>query len=233
MNSQNALLQKAQARGLPKSVICDRARYKPRSDVTSPNNYIPANTLDRAPLARKCVARIWLENRDAGTGILLEGDWLLTCHHVLPTLEKAKGALAQFGYEQLSDGFFSPMLQYKFDPDAGYHFSTADKDDWAVVKLKGGPNKAIGFFPLDEEAAPAKGAHVTIIQHPNADPKQVADGPIIEVVDSPARRVRYVVAVEGGSSGSPVFDTRWRVGLASGPTSPALETIKLPRASGS
>jgi hypothetical protein len=180
--------------------------------LSGAGGFNPASDLDRVPLARRCVVRIWHDN-DAGSGLLLPGNWLLTNNHVLPTAEKAKDAIAQFNYERQPSGHFSDLRQHKFDPDAGFY--TDEGDDWTVVKLKGDPNAEFGFVAL-EQVTPELGGIVHIIQHPDAGPKQVADGPILEIADS-LRRIRYRANTMAGSSGSPVFNNRWQVvGLHNG-----------------
>lgn len=177
--------------------------------LSSAGSFNAASSIDRAPLAKKCVARVW-HDEGPGSGVLLPDNWFLTNNHVLPTKEKATAAVAQFDYERQADGKFSPMKQYHFDPDAGFHTSRAtDGDDWTVVKLKGDANVEFGAITL-EVVAPQLNEVVSIIQHPDANPKQVAQGSIIEVVDSP-RRIRYRVDTHPGSSGSPVFNGLWQI----------------------
>jgi hypothetical protein len=78
-----------------------------------------------------------------------------------------------------------------------------------MVKLKGDPNAEFGFVVL-ERVEPQLGGTVHIVQHPDAGPKQVNDGPILEFAGS-GRRIRYRADTLPGSSGSPVFNNRWQV----------------------
>ncbi|MEO8496474.1 MAG: AAA-like domain-containing protein [Planctomycetota bacterium] len=178
--------------------------------VSGAGDFTAARYVDLGPRASRCVARVWHDDGPA-SGVLLPGNWFLTNHHVLPTKETAKAAVIQFNYERLSDGKFAPTKDFHFDPDAGFHTSpVSDGDDWTVVKLKGDANAELGFVAL-AEATPILNEIVSIIQHPDAGPKQVAQGAIIEVLDAPRRRIRYRVNTLPGSSGSPVFNAHWQV----------------------
>lgn len=178
--------------------------------VAGAGNFTAASDIDRGPIVKKCVARVWHDS-GPGTGLLLPDNWFLTNHHVLPTIEKAKEAVAQFNYERQADGMFAQMKQFPFNPDAGFYTSPVnDGDDWTVVKLKGDANAEFGAVHL-EEIAPGMNESVSIIQHPDAGPRQVAEGPVVEVIEAAARRIRYKANTLPGSSGSPVFNRRWQV----------------------
>lgn len=177
--------------------------------LTGAAGFNPASDLDRPPLAKRCVVRIW-HDRNPGTGLLLPGNWLLTNNHVLPDRETAAAAIAQFNYERQPDGYFAAMKEYKLDPKTEGNFKTDVNDDWTVVKLKRDANAEFGFVVL-EDVLPEKGGIVHIIQHPDAGPKTVAEGPLIEITDTAPRRIRYRATTLPGSSGSPVFNSRWQV----------------------
>ncbi len=61
--------------------------------VAGAGNFTSASDIDRGPIVKKCVARVWHDS-GPGTGLLLPDNWFLTNHHVLPTIEKAKEAVA-------------------------------------------------------------------------------------------------------------------------------------------
>ncbi len=69
---------------------------------------------------------------------------------------------------------------------------------WGHLELSTGPGK------------PKVGDHVTIIQHPLGGPKQVAIT-ANQVVNLFEHRLQYTTDTQPGSSGSPVFDDRWKV----------------------
>jgi len=80
-----------------------------------------------------------------------------------------------------------------------------------VVGL-GDPGAPAGtpVIALDGAPPPAVGDRVYIIQHPNGSPKKI--GMInneIRFVDDDV--VQYLTDTYAGSSGSPVFDERWRL----------------------
>ncbi len=57
---------------------------------------------------------------------------------------------------------------------------------------------------------PAKGDHVTIIQHPEGGPKQIAlnENRVTNIYNY---HVQYTTDTMPGSSGSPVFNDKWQV----------------------
>ena len=157
-------------------------------------DFNPASDIERGPLAKKCVGRIW-HDVGPGSGLLLPGNWFLTNHHVLPTPEKARDAVAQFDYERRPDGKFSPMTQFHFDPDAGFHTSpVTDGDDWTVVKLKGDANAEFGSIPI-EDVAPRLNETVHIIQHPEAQGSIFDVGRVIEVSDLSAGELQKLAVL--------------------------------------
>lgn len=72
-----------------------------------------------------------------GTGFLVGKNYLLTNHHVLPTQERAKEFLAQFGYER--DIFGRITLPVEYELDANF-FVTSSTLDYTLVKVKCKPD---------------------------------------------------------------------------------------------
>jgi hypothetical protein len=84
--------------------------------------------------------------------------------------------------------------------------------DYALVAVAPEPGlAAYGWLPLIED--PGKllvGETVTIIQHPNGEPKQLAVRNN-QVVDELELFIHYRTDTDPGSSGSPVFNDQWEV----------------------
>jgi endonuclease G len=91
----------------------------------------------------------------------------------------------------------------------------------AVTPLseEGVPLERYGWLPLLPLSGKAvEGEWVTIVQHPNGQPKQIAihASQIVTLAPdltpaNPARFIHYSTDTEPGSSGAPVFNDQWQV----------------------
>lgn len=164
--------------------------------------------------ACRCVARIFVNGREEGSGFLLPNNWLLTCHHVLPddTAAGHRLSFAEFDYFLRTDGTSPEPVRFHFSPETFPYSPFNGGNDWALLKLKPNPTKGLasvlyGGLPL-QSLAPERGDPVTVIQHPAGEMKKTASSKLTDVTTN---RLYHDVATEGGSSGSPVFDAEWRV----------------------
>ncbi|NJP22579.1 MAG: endonuclease I, partial [Hydrococcus sp. CRU_1_1] len=147
------------------------------------------------------------------TGFLVSPRLLMTNNHVLPSLEEAKTALAEFNYQNSINGEMLPSLAYELDPLT--LFITHKELDYSLVGVreKQGlpPLKDFGWNPLIEEQGKVIiGEYVSIIQHPNGEPKQLAlrENRIIDLLEN---FLHYQTDTAPGSSGSPVFNDQWEL----------------------
>ncbi len=174
---------------------------------------LPIAFLEMGLQRAKAVARMDLGSRGLGTGFLIADDLLLTNHHVLEDKAQARTAKAQFNYQQMLSGLDASYDEYYLDPDS--LFETSLNDDWAVVKVK--PKQGVlagkkwsSLMLIEQD--PKIDDFTIIIQHPSGGPKQIAlYHNVIAFVDPNKRIVQYLTDTEPGSSGSPVFDTRWNL----------------------
>jgi V8-like Glu-specific endopeptidase len=168
---------------------------------------VPINYLEIGLLRASSVARVLLPDGSSGTGFLVEGNILITNNHVLPDVDVAASALAQFNYQQTSIGHAAPTDVFELSPQS--FFKTSAEDDWTAVQVNGDPTAKWGSLKLSE-AHPEVGDHVNIIQHAGGGFKQISFTANV-IVFVGGGRVQYLTDTLPGSSGSPVFDTRWRV----------------------
>jgi V8-like Glu-specific endopeptidase len=143
-----------------------------------------------------------------GTGFLTRDNLLITNHHVISRPEDAREARIQFNYQETSKGLAMQVAEFPLAPEDGFATSPmGGGDDWTAVRIKGNPNGEWGALDL-ADADVKVNDYVNIIQHPGGLPKQIAlYHNIVTYVGS--NRVQYLTDTLPGSSGSPVFDSRW------------------------
>lgn len=190
------------------------------SDLTS------INYLDRGRRAAAAVCRIRAPSLGGewyGTGFLAGPRLLVTNHHVLADAGDAGQARLEFGYEHDVDGILKVPDSFNLLPGEIFYTDPAlDVTFVAVAALSesGVPLERYGQLPL----LPVSGKGVdkewvTIIQHPNGAPKQIAIRSSQLVVLPPGavpgvnleHFIHYLTDTEPGSSGSPVVNDQWQV----------------------
>lgn len=175
---------------------------------------LPISFLEQGTGCARAVVRILIDG-GAGTGFLVENNYIITNQHVLDSKEAAKRATIQFNYQRSWRGTNQQVETFYLDPDPIHHFTTGtDKhgeypDDFTIVKLAGEANATYGQLQL-ADARPQPNQYVNIIQHPGGRPKEIAlyHNVILFAND---KVVQYLTDTEPGSSGSPVFNDQWEV----------------------
>ncbi|MBX2801899.1 MAG: serine protease [Myxococcales bacterium] len=142
----------------------------------------------------------------SGTAFLVTPDTVVTAHHNLWfDAERARAVRVIMDYERVA-----PQRQRAATSvDIDVQTLRGDRaHDWAVLTLPT-PCEDRRVVPLSTAAA-TQGDRVSIIQHPDGDPKQIAlHHNLVTSVD--ADRLQYLTDTRSGSSGSPVFDDAWNV----------------------
>ncbi len=168
---------------------------------------LPIAFLESGMICARSVARVKLANGELGSGFLIKDNFFITNNHVIPDIDRAITALIQFNYQQGLTGNDLPPVDFHTAPDQG--FATSVEYDWTLVKLEGDANTTWGAISLNPVAIHAND-RVNIIQHPGGGPKQIAlYHNIVTYADD--NLVQYLTDTLPGSSGSPVFDSQWRV----------------------
>ena len=146
-----------------------------------------------------------------GTGFLIKGDSVLTNHHVIPNERIAKDSCIEFGYEEdlvgtVSRGHTYALSRHQVwsNPELDYTIVTIEPDSGLPAL------STWGTLELDTACTLSPGDHVTIIQHPQGGPKQIAVT-ANQVVNIYEHRLQYTTDTLPGSSGAPVFNDDWRV----------------------
>lgn len=174
--------------------------------IGAQSTLLPISFLEIGMQRARAVARVVRADRTSGTGFLIGDGWLITNNHVLPSAESAEGATAEFNYQLTADGLAAESVAYRLDPS---RFHTSHEHDWAAVGVDIEVEQRWGSIRL-EPVQTQMDAFVNIIQHPGGGPKQIGlyHNTVAYVGEA---RVQYLTDTLPGSSGSPVFDDKWRV----------------------
>jgi endonuclease G len=205
---------------LQDSLLDDERAKRVFERIIEGNELQDINYFSRGTRAARSVARIAVRDgsgrrRAWGTGFLIAPQVLITNNHVLPDAGLAGRSEAQFQFERDIDGLPLDPATFAFDP--GRLFFTSPALDFSVVAVA--PRAlnaetaldAYGCLPLVGTTGKiAEGEWLTIVQHPNGDPKQVCvrENRYIKKTDDV---IWYSTDTVGGSSGSPVFNNDWYV----------------------
>jgi len=171
------------------------------------STFLPIAFLERGMLCARSVALVQLAIGESGSGFLTKDNFFITNNHVIPNEDSARSAVIQFNYQKSATGTDLTPVDFHPAPDQG--FATSIEHDWTLVKLDGDPNVSWGSIPINQVQIRTND-RVNIIQHPGGGPKQIAlYHNIVAYADD--NRVQYLTDTMPGSSGSPVFDSQWRL----------------------
>jgi len=178
-------------------------------------DFVPVSYMERGLQAARAVARIAFPDRRAkGTGFLCSNALLVTNHHVIRTVDEAAVLRVEFNYEIDLNGMERPATIFRLDPEAFFFTDGIDGLDVTIVavgeRVRGEqPVTAFGWCGLSASSTKhALGDYVTIIQHPRGRHKEVVLRENL-IAGRHDIALHYVADTEGGSSGSPVFNSDW------------------------
>ncbi|RLJ80223.1 trypsin-like serine peptidase [Pedobacter alluvionis] len=167
---------------------------------------LPISFLAKGLIMAKSVVRIVTADK-MGTGFLITAsNILLTNNHVIPSAKSLSEIDIYFNYQKDINERTEPVEKMKLDHN---FFHTSVADDWTIVKLSGNPIGSYGYIDLLSVDI-RKNDFVNIIQHPGGEYKQISlyHNMVSYTDDS---RIRYLTDTLPGSSGSPVFNSKWEV----------------------
>lgn len=219
-NAQSAEFLRGDAESLMNAAVTgEQAEPLGFERVLGTNNLMGVAFLEAGLRVARTVGRVWVGIEGGtpvgfGTGFMISPRLLLTNHHVLGDKALAIKSRVEFDYQVRMDG--TPAVSTTFAVKAG-EFHCADRSlDYAVVAIEpmsanGQPLSGFGWNPMIEEEGKAIVSQwINIIQHPNAEPKQLAlrENQLVDVFDA---FLHYLTDTSPGSSGSPLFNDRWEI----------------------
>jgi hypothetical protein len=160
--------------------------------------------------ARGAVGRIESPPGTArGTGVLLDGQLLMTCKHVFERIfdDELERIWVRFGYRSGKYGI-EPGEVFELDvQNIASHDTRSDSAlDYVLVKITGKP--AYRAARLSNNFLNTA-QNVRLVHHPRGEPVQISD--IGQVVQVDQEYLKHNIQADSGSSGAPIFDLHWRV----------------------
>ena len=146
-----------------------------------------------------------------GTGFMVTPNLLMTCNHVLPIQEVAKGAYIEFNYQVVEKDRLGEVVKYRLEPSN--YFLTRPSLDFTIVQVNDSSNdvplSSWGHLTIDVKSPIYVADPTSIIQHPEGGPKKITLSAKIAGIWE--HRVHYLTDTLPGSSGSPVLNDNWQV----------------------
>lgn len=179
-------------------------------------DFVSVAFLERGARTARSVGRIGFQSgKPQGTGVLIGAGLLLTNNHVIEASDQVPHLIVEFDYEQDLSGVFREVSRFRLDPDV-FVTDPVEGLDFTIVGV--GP-RIIGPEPLEafgySGLSDARDKHMigefaNIVQHPNGRHKEVVlrENRLVNRFDD---ALHYVADTEPGSSGSPVYNSEWRM----------------------
>ena len=173
------------------------------------DNMLPINFILKAAEVQKSVARVTGPLIGEGTGFLIADNLLITNNHVIDSKMAADRANIEFNYQYNINHTFGPVSKYSVNTSGFFH---TNRDlDYTIIELNDNPGKNWSYIPLFSYANTSKGEQVSIIQHPEGEPKKIALSDNDVTRSNPNGLIWYSTDTLRSSSGSPVFNNNWDV----------------------
>ncbi len=176
--------------------------------ILDKNNLLPFHFLRDGDRLGRAVVKILRGDGACGTGFLVAPDVVLTNNHVLPDRLTAATSKVIANYEAPAlDAPEFLVAEVPLEPET--LFVTEPGLDFTFCAVTG--LEKLGTIAMNRDSRHIVPTDlVNIIQHPRGRPKEIAlhDN---EVVKADRVILHYLCDTEPGSSGSPVFDNRWRL----------------------
>ncbi|KZK76360.1 hypothetical protein PsW64_05088 [Pseudovibrio sp. W64] len=200
--------------------VQDLSRLGKEALTGTHNDLLPIEFFEYGLYAARSVGRIeHVEGLRFGTGFLVGHGLIMTNHHVLPNEHEARQHFFELGAEANRIGNQTPSKICSIEPDR--FFWANEELDIAIVAVV---DEDPSFIPLDhygwhalirQQGKIKKGDPINIIQHPLGRNKAVVvhNNHLLHIENGTDAHMFcwYSGDTQKGSSGSPVFNSRWEV----------------------
>lgn len=182
------------------------------------NDILPIEFFEVGLLAAKSVGRLKLFGSEFGTGFHVGHQVIMTNHHVVKNPSEAKDCEFELNVEEHKFGRAKNIHTYHLDPDR-FFLTDEDLDFTLIAVSDDGINPPLDKFGwqvlLDVQGKIRIGDPVNIIQHPNGNDKAIVvhNSNLLHLENGTDidKYCYYSGDTEEGSSGSPVFNSRWEI----------------------
>lgn len=179
-------------------------------------DFVSVAFLEIGARTARSVGRVAFKSgRPRGTGVLIGSDLFLTNNHVIDTPAIAEQCVLEFDYERDLAGAVREPTRFRIDPSLfiTHPINGLDYTVFAVGEKWDGPEvlSVYGSAPLSDAGDKHMiGEFANIIQHPSGRFKEVVlrENRLVNRFDD---ALHYLADTEGGSSGSPVFNSEWQM----------------------
>lgn len=184
------------------------------------NTILPVNFLALGVIRSKAVAKVEIttgtQKTNVGTGFIAKVKnfdelFFVTNYHVLNDRNKIESTRIIFDYELDINGDSKPSKSFRIDASGPWYASPVAECDVCIFKLMASPAELQDYQYLElRKRDVANNEFVNIIHHPGGEMKQISLYHNI-VTNINDRIVQYLTDTLKGSSGSPVFNSKWEV----------------------
>ncbi|MGD9892759.1 MAG: endonuclease [Dehalococcoidia bacterium] len=187
--------------------------------VIGDSDLFAVNYLEQGLAAARAIGRVRIRDRSGevvgyGTGFLVSPRLLMTNNHVLEDEAAAECSQVEFNFQDDATGL--PLPTTLFDLEPATFFVTDGALDFTLVAVSETAHNRMGLQQfgwcrlIEEQGKILLGECITIIQHPNGEPKQIAlrENRLVDLLEN---FLHYKTDTAPGSSGSPLFNDQWEI----------------------